>query len=128
MARIVVFSGEYDLANRDALRSFLSHLETCDDLVFDLTAVTFIDSSFLTELVRLEKARKANNLGRITIVSRAESALRRLFEITGLVSELTLVESYGRDDPDAVVEFAPTGDTMDDTAVTEAGGNPSATA
>lgn len=129
MAHVLVFAGEYDLANKDALRRSLTHLEACDDLVFDLTEVTFIDSTFLTELIRLEKARKANNLSRITIVSPAQSAIRRLFDLTGLASVVTFVETYGRDDPDDVVEFAPTGDTMDATArVTGVGENADATA
>lgn len=123
MPHVIVFAGEYDLANSDALRRFLSHLETCDDLVFDLTEVTFIDSTFLTELIHIEKVRKANKLDQLTIVSPAESALRRLFDITGLASVVSFVETFGRDDPDTVVEFAPPGEvygtTLGDLAALE---------
>lgn len=119
MARIVVFSGEYDLANKDGLRRELERFETSDGLVFDLTDVTFIDSTFLTELVRLEKGRKVNSLGRLTIVSPEGSAVRRLFNMTGLASIVIFVETCDRDDPGAVIEFAPPGDVLDPTAGTQ---------
>lgn len=115
MAHLVVFAGEYDLANKDGLRRTLRRLESSSDLVLDLTEVTYIDSTFISGLILLERARGAKNFGRVTIVAPTGSVARRVFEVIGLTPILALVESYRRNEP-GVVEFAPTGDTMDATA------------
>lgn len=119
MAHIIVFAGEYDLANKDGLRRTLRRLESSNNhLVLDLTEVTFIDSTFISELLLLEKRREAQNFSRVTIVAPADSIVRRVFDIVGIAPILTLVESY--DDPrvgaDHVVEFAVSGDELDATA------------
>lgn len=118
MAHRVVFAGDYDLANKDGLRRTLRRFETSEDLVLDLSDVTFIDSTFISELILFEKARKAQNLGRATIVAPAKSVVRRLFEVVGLTPVLTIVESYKseRDDLNSIVELAPNGDDLDATA------------
>lgn len=118
MAHVVVFAGEYDLANKEGLRRELRRLESSDDLVLDLTEVTFIDSTFISELMSLERARQAKNFARVTIASPAKSVVRRLFELTGVNSIVGLVESY-KDDPfdapNSLVEYAATGDNLDAT-------------
>lgn len=120
MAHIIVFSGEYDLANKHGLRRTLQRLQTSEDLILDLTEVTFADSTFITELILFEKAREAKNLARATIVAPAKSVVRRLFEVAGLMPVLTIVDSYNgrRDDPNSIIELAPNGDDLDAMAET----------
>lgn len=122
MAHVVVFAGEYDVANKQGLRRELRRLASSDDLVLDLTQVTYIDSTFIAELILLERERHAKNFGRVTIVSPTESCVRRVFDICGMTATLALVESYaaGRDNaPNLIVEFAATGDCLDTAAETK---------
>ena len=117
MAHVVVFAGEYDLANKDGLRRTLRCLEKSDNLVLDLTEVTFIDSTFVSELILLEKAREAKNFARVTIVAPSESVVRRVFDAVGITPILTLLESYNdeRVGADSIVEFAASGNELDPT-------------
>lgn len=120
MAHVVVFAGEYDLANKERVRRTMRRLASSDNLALDLTKVTYIDSTFIAELIILETARQERNLSRLTVVAPAESVVRRLFEVAGMTSILRLVESYdaGGDHPDTAVEFAPHGDKLDEIAET----------
>lgn len=114
MAHVVVFAGEYDVANKQGIRRTLQRLETSDDLVLDLTEVTFVDSTFITELILLEKARQAKNFPRVTIVTPDGSIVRRVFDVVGIASMFTLVDSYSDARPgstDSTVEFAASGTT-----------------
>lgn len=118
MAHVVVFSGEYDLANKEGLQRELRRLESSDDLVLDLTEVTYIDSTFISELIILEKVRRARSFGCVTIVSPAKSIVRRVFEVAGIASLVGIVESYDAGPPNtsaSVVEYAITGDDLDGT-------------
>lgn len=112
MAHIVVFAGEYDVANKSELLGALSRLESSDDLVLDLTAVTYVDCSFIAGLFLLEKARRARSFVRLKVVTPAKSIVRRLFEVCGITSIVALVEAYDRqrmEDANSVVEFAVNG-------------------
>lgn len=115
MAHRVVFAGEYDIANKDGIQRTLQRFEASEGLVIDLTDVTYFDSTFISELIRLERTRKAQNFERTTIVAPAKSVVRRLFEIAGLAPLFTIVESH-KDDPDSIVEYAVSCDSLDATA------------
>ena len=84
MARVTVFSGEYDVANRPELRKKLDRLAFESDVILDFTRVTFVDSTCIAELIRLDDLRDANELGRMTVLVGGNSAIHRLFEILGL--------------------------------------------
>lgn len=113
MAHFVVFAGEYDLANKNQLRKELCRLDSTQNLVLDMSEVTFIDSTFISELILLEKARKKKGLPGVTIIAPAKSLVRKLFEVTGIVPLLNVVETYTKPDdgPAAsiTVEYADTG-------------------
>lgn len=121
MAHVVVFAGEYDLANKLGLRREMRRLESSVDLVLDLTDVTYIDSTFIAELIILERARHEKNFGRVTVVSPARSAVRRVFEVSGITSIVGLVESYNGEHGNAssIVEYAASGDNLDATPITK---------
>ena len=112
MAHIVVFAGEYDLANKSELRKELSRLHSVDELVLDMSEVTYIDSTFIAELMLLRKARKTKKLSPVTIVAPPKSLVRKLFQVTGLLSVLNVVEAYKREDgsaPSLTLEYAGVG-------------------
>ena len=113
MAHVVVFAGEYDLANKTELRKELSRLHSARDLVLDMSEVTFIDSTFISELILLQNKRKKNGLSGVTVIAPPKSLVRKLFQITGIVSLLHVVEAYPvRDDGSAgsiIVEYAGVG-------------------
>lgn len=118
MAHVVVFAGEYDLADKRGLRRAMRRLDASDDLVLDMTEVTYIDSTFIAELIILEKARRAKKFGHLKVITPAKSIVRRIFEVTGMITVLEVVESYDGDGaiPNSVVEFAATGDFLDSTS------------
>jgi anti-anti-sigma factor len=94
MAHVVVFAGEYDLNTKNELHEELSRLYSAPDVVLNMSGVKFIDSTFISELMLLVRSRRAKGLSRVTVVTQANSMVRRLFEVTGIVSLFDIVESY----------------------------------
>ena len=83
--------GEIDSSNCMALQDLLTSLVDDDaarQVHVDLAGVTFIDSSGLRALIVGERA--TSEAGGTLRVSAASDAVRRLFEITGLVDRLAL--------------------------------------
>ena len=92
-AAIVMFSGEHDLSDRDAVEELLEALVEENDLVVaDFSGATFVDSTMLHVLVRADQAARARGrrfrlqLGTAAIVARA-------FELSGLGQRLEIVET-----------------------------------
>ena len=89
---VVAPSGDLDLATRDQVARELAHVRTAgfSDVVLDLRAVSFIDSSGLQMI--LEEARAAEHDScRFRLIS-GPAAVRRLFELTGIADELDFVD------------------------------------
>jgi anti-sigma B factor antagonist len=87
--------GEIDLATAPVLvRGIENELETepADLVVVDLSEASFLDSSGLDALVRLQMQLAANEIG-LKLVSPADRIVRQVFEITHLTEELGVVES-----------------------------------
>ncbi len=82
---VAVFKGEYDLAHRPILRVELSALCEQPNLVLDMSAVTYIDSTCITELMTLQDHRLKAGLPGPGIVLHAPS-VRKLFRILSLGS------------------------------------------
>lgn len=97
MAHVVVFAGEYDLNNKGNLRKEFRALYSANDVVLDLSNVTYVDSTFLSELIMLIMARVEQGLSRAAVVSRAHSIVRRLLKITGIEALIDVVESYSHE-------------------------------
>lgn len=76
----VVVTGEIDLRTCPELRDALTEASAEDgsEVVIDLTQVTFIDSSGISELLR------ASNAGHHLRLRHASRSVRRLFELAGL--------------------------------------------
>lgn len=107
-ATVVVFAGEYDLACKDQLRSFLEAYAE-PNLVLDLSEVSYVDSSFLNELVRLHHSRREKNFDTEVIVL-GQPMVQRIFEICDLGSLFhivgTLDEALVNNGKAMTVEFA----------------------
>lgn len=79
--------GDVDAAGVDALVAELDPLPGTDsDVIIDLAEVTFIDSSGLRTLV--EAHQRADHAGRRLVMADPSVAVRRLFDISGLVPYL----------------------------------------
>lgn len=88
---MVVFAGDYDVGSKSSLRSLLDRIAEIPHLVLDFREVTFIDSTCVTELLRMHTLRIANNLARETIVL-GKTPIRRLFEVLDLYRVFNVVE------------------------------------
>jgi anti-sigma B factor antagonist len=88
---LVMVAGELDASTASYLYDALSDLELTDarHVVIDLAKLTFMDSTGLSVLVTEHKRLEHVN-GKLTIFS-PPSAIRRLFEITGLATTLDVV-------------------------------------
>ena len=98
---VLNLSGELDLGTVGTLREATNAAMSSDDystLVFDLTQLSFIDSSGLHLLTDVHRAMRARR-GLATVVC-PDGNLRRLLQISGLDQVLTLVERHA--DADAV--------------------------
>ena len=93
-ARTVVHvAGEIDVASADRLREQVAHLlaQGRNDLLVDLTGVSFMDSTGLGLLVgTLKRVRLAG--GRLDLVVDSERLLK-VFRITGLTQVFTIHET-----------------------------------
>lgn len=88
---MVVFAGEYDVGSKSSLRKLLDRIAEIPDLVLDFRDVTSIDSTCVTELLRMHTLRITNSLSRETIVL-GNTPIRRLFEVLDLYRVFNVVE------------------------------------
>jgi anti-sigma B factor antagonist len=87
---VVVGRGELDVASSPAFRDALIAAQAdAADVIVDLSELTFIDSSGISTLIRAHQ--RTSDGGSIKVVG-ARSAVRRVFDITG-VSKLLLLDS-----------------------------------
>jgi anti-anti-sigma factor len=90
---LVVVHGEIDLNSAERLREVLNSPEArAPVVVLDLRAVTFIDSGGLSLVVREHQRARAQRF-RFAVAVGGAPAVRRLFELAGLVDALDLVEA-----------------------------------
>src|SRR5687768_18029246 len=81
---IVTIAGELDLATVGRLRAALASdlVAQAAAIVVDLSGVTFMDSTGLSELLRFE--REASDRGRPLAIACPEGAARLLLDVTGI--------------------------------------------
>ena len=89
---VLVVSGEVDLSVADRLAAELGELLAAGDAVVDLSAVGFIDSSGVRELLRANQ--RAADVGSALALRAPSPACRRVLEISGVWSEFAV-----EDDP-----------------------------
>jgi anti-sigma B factor antagonist len=95
-AVVVEIIGEHDLASHDSIRDlFTMLLDTNSLVVVDVSATTFIDSSFLRALVKANK--HADEVGsRLRLQVGTAPSVRQVLEISGLTKYLDCV--YDREE------------------------------
>lgn len=75
----MVFAGEYEIVDRAQWCAELGALQfEPRNLIMDMSAVTFLDPTLLTEIIGLYQMRAARGYGRLTIV-RVSLAVRKVF-------------------------------------------------
>ena len=92
--RVVTLRGEWDVATRERLRKALQSLGTERDVLVDLRAASFFDSTALAELIALYKRLTA--AGRRLEALVGESNMKRLLELTSLDGLLGVSPERGR--------------------------------
>jgi anti-sigma B factor antagonist len=81
--------GEIDAHTAPELAAHLEPLPgDAGDVVLDVSGIEFIDSSGLRVLI--DAHRRAGDAGRRLVISRPSAAVRRLFEISGLLDHLVV--------------------------------------
>jgi anti-sigma B factor antagonist len=89
--RLVVFSGELDLAGVERARAAIAEAEDgVGMIVLDLSQLTFLDSTGLEVVLRA--ARRADEAGRRLVVRKPSPYVKRLFELTAIDQSLDIVD------------------------------------
>jgi anti-anti-sigma factor len=89
----IELSGDLDVYRRDEIAALLPSPESVDHLVIDMRAAAMVDSSIIAVLMRYRRSFMEAGGNPHDIVLVVPPNLRRIFEITGLVSLLTVVTS-----------------------------------
>lgn len=87
------FAGDLDVYRRDEIAAALPSPDGVDRVVLDMRHVTIIDSAIVAVLMRYRRAFIDAGGDGLNIVIVVPPQLRRIFEITGLVSLMTIVTS-----------------------------------
>jgi anti-anti-sigma factor len=89
---VLTLEGELDLSSAPALSRELDALEAAhtNRILIDLTDLTFMDSSGLTMVIKANQSAKRN--GHHLSFRNASPQVRQLFELTGVLEELTFEE------------------------------------
>lgn len=92
---VLVLGGEFDLDTVPEIDRFLRRnlgpLYHQDNLVIDLEATTFVDSSFVTFLVKLARGQRAKR--RELLLARPGGQVRRLLGLVGLHNFIPVFDS-----------------------------------
>jgi anti-sigma B factor antagonist len=92
-AKTLTLGGELDLVSSPALQQALDDAagSDADLIIVDLRELEFMDSTGLHALVNAQ--RRIEELGRRFALVRGGESVQRLFELTGVVDGLTIVDS-----------------------------------
>jgi anti-anti-sigma factor len=95
---------EWDLSSRDELVKLLAPALTHQNVVLDMTGVTYADSTVLNVLVNVQQERMRHELGYSRIVPSRQ--MRRLLNLSGLSAIWRLHDSVDAARSDAQVTVA----------------------
>jgi anti-sigma B factor antagonist len=96
--KLLTVHGEHDLYTAPRLRQQLDALiDSHTNVVVDLTDATFVDSSILGALLNARQRAIEERCGfAVCLRSETEPSVRRIFEMTGLVSTLPVLDTMER--------------------------------
>lgn len=110
---VVVFAGEYNLGSKGKLHRELSRLATKPRLVLDFSEVSYMDSTCIAELMRMEHRRSTAGFDAAHVVMQAP-VLMRIFTVLTLDRVFrvvpTLDDAIGSGTHGLQVEYAFCGD------------------
>lgn len=110
---VIVFAGEYNLGSKGKLHRELSRLATKPRLVLDFSEVTYMDSTCIAELMRMEQRRSSAGFDPAYVVMKAPILLR-IFTVLTLDRVFcvvpTLADVVDVDSASLQVEYAFCGD------------------
>lgn len=113
MKSVVVFAGEYTLGSKEKLHRELGRLATKSRLVLDFSEVSYMDSTCVAELLRMEQQRSAAGFEAAYVVMQAP-VLARIFSVLTIDRVFrvvrTLAEAIDNDVEALQVEYAFCGD------------------
>ena len=87
---VASFAGEIDFSAREDFRTKLAVLAETEGAIVDLTAVSYMDSSALAEILLLQRGRAHEGKAKAGMCVVVNPRIRRLFEIAGLQNVLLL--------------------------------------
>jgi anti-anti-sigma regulatory factor len=112
----MVFYGEYDLTHQLSVRADFESLLDESEIIFEMSAVTYLDSTLIGELARFRALRVDRNLRPPSIV-RCSLGLKKLFSILGLGAFFHIVDLLSEvlpEDGEFVdIKYARPGDGME---------------
>jgi anti-anti-sigma factor len=92
---VFVFTGEYDVASKDALKREFRRIESEPNVVFDFSEAQYLDSSCIGELLSLRKERRRRGFPRETlVVPPGDTAIKRVVDLCGLSLVFNVTRSY----------------------------------
>jgi anti-sigma B factor antagonist len=107
---LLTVTGEHDLYTAPALREQLDRALATGDLIVDLSAATFVDSSVLGALLNARQRAIEEQRGFAVCLEPDSSAMvRQVFEITGLMPTMPVLQSVD-EAGEALRNGAPRGD------------------
>ena len=110
---VVVFAGEYNVGSKGKLHRELSRLASKPRLVLDFSEVTYMDSTSVAELMRMEQRRSNSGFEPAYVVMKTP-VLLRIFSVLTLDRVFrvvpTLAEAIDSDLKGLQVEYAFCGD------------------
>lgn len=87
------FAGDLDVYRRTEFEAAFPPPDSVDRIVIDMRETSVLDSSIITLLMRYRRAFTEAGGDPLNIVLVVPPQLRRIFEITGLVSLMTILTS-----------------------------------
>jgi len=92
---VVTVSGDLDLASAPQLEAVFEALEAraSDQVLVDLAAVSFLDSSGIRAVVRAK--RRLDGIGATLVIDAVSDAARQVLEISGILDALSEQPSEG---------------------------------
>lgn len=91
---VLQLSGEYDLLRREELEAQLSQAQFADIAILDMREVSYIDSTALTELVRLKKRMAQHGAGIVRLVA-PQPNVQKIFALTQLEQIFPIFKTLG---------------------------------
>ena len=86
---VVTLSGDIDITRAFELRQLEKRLVEPESVIFDVSKVDFVDSTFLRFLMDVKRHTNKNQRSSIKIVG-VSDRVRRIFEVTGLTKMFEL--------------------------------------